>query len=102
MRSRFSNEAQGELTDAAAFYRGRGGAVLAGRFRTAVRAAAKRLSRDPTSWEVIDDRGPFRRCPVGKPWPYDLIFSVEADAVLLVAVWHHHRDPGELEERLRG
>jgi hypothetical protein len=44
-------------------------------------------------------RAPFRRCLVPK-FPYSIIFSIEPEFILVVAVAHAKRKPGYWHDRV--
>ena len=56
----------------------------------AVDAAIGQLLVDPESWPAIDAN--FRRCRVSR-FPFDIVFNIQDDEVLIFAVAHHHRKP---------
>lgn len=87
-----------ELAGAIQYYHRAGGAELATRFLNAFDAAIARIGTDPESLPVFYETarfGPVRRCPLGRPWPYDLLLTVGRHAVGVVSVWHHRRDPND-------
>ncbi len=89
MSYQFLAEALAEFDNAAAWYeRQRPG--LGSEFVQAVDSAIGRLVAHPESWPTIDTR--FRRCPVAV-FPYDVVFGVRNEGVLIFAIAHHHRKP---------
>ncbi|QDT14382.1 type II toxin-antitoxin system RelE/ParE family toxin [Alienimonas californiensis] len=85
-----------ELAGAIQYYHRVGGADLAVRFLKTFDAAMTRIGADPESLPIFYETvrfGPVRRCPLGRPWPYDALFTVARNAVAVVSVWHHRRDP---------
>ena len=91
----FSKLAKQELDDAAHYYeiefRG-----LGKKFRRDVRQAATRISTYPEAWSV--ERGDVRKCLLHK-FPYKLLYSVEEDHTVILAVAHQHRKPDYWIER---
>ena len=63
----------------------------------AVHDAAERALRHPVSWPVL--AGEIRRCQTAR-FPYGVLYSVERDGILVLAVMHLHREPGYWEHRL--
>lgn len=89
MKVLFSDFAKRELDDAVQYleleFEG-----LGTRFRSEVKLAAERISRHPLAWSV--ERGEIRKCLLHK-FPYKLLYSIEADHILILAVAHQHREP---------
>lgn len=50
----------------------------------------------PESWRIIEDD--IRRC-LTKVFPYAVLYSIEADYILIVAVMHCRREPGYWRNR---
>jgi len=67
------------------------------RFRLLVEAATQNICETPLRYRMI--HAPFRRCLIPK-FPYAVIFSVESDQVLIIAVAHTKRKPGYWAGRL--
>lgn len=63
---------------------------LGQRFRREVGAAARRIGRYPLAWSLEGDD--VRRCLLQR-FPYKLLYAVEADQVVILAVAHQHRRP---------
>ena len=95
MRIIFSEYARQELDDAANFleleFEG-----LGNRFKSEVRAAARRLAKHPFAWSI--ERGDVRKCLLHK-FPYKLLYSVETDHIFIIAVAHQHREPDYWSDR---
>jgi plasmid stabilization system protein ParE len=89
MRVFFSDFARRELDDAAEYleleFEG-----LGDDFRAEVKLAVERIARHPLAWSV--ERGEIRKCLLHK-FPYKLLYSIESDHILLLAVAHQHREP---------
>lgn len=89
MRVIFTRIARQELEDAARYfeleYSGLGRS-----FKEEVRKAALRIAEYPQAWSI--ERGEIRKCLLHK-FPYKLMYSVEEDLVLVIAVAHQHRKP---------
>ncbi|MBI3562476.1 MAG: type II toxin-antitoxin system RelE/ParE family toxin [Gammaproteobacteria bacterium] len=89
MRVIFTRIARLELEDAVHYYEleylG-----LGSRFKEEVRKAALRIAAYPQAWSI--ERGDVRKCLLHK-FPYKLMYSVEEDHILVIAVAHQHRKP---------
>ncbi len=89
MRVRFHPEAVAEFEDAARYYASqKSGLDL--RFIEGVELAVRAVAESPTRWRVLEKD--IRRCLV-HVFPYAVLFSVEPDHVLVVAVMHCRREP---------
>lgn len=66
------------------------------RFRLFVESAVQSISENPFCYRVL--HAPFRRCLLQK-FPYSIIFSIESDYLLIIAVAHVKRKPGYWHER---
>lgn len=71
---------------------------LGERFSESVESAIQQLLGDPTSWPVIE--GDVHRCPV-RSFPFDVLFFVEGNDVLIVAVMDQRRRPGYWKDRIQ-
>lgn len=89
MRVLFTRLARQEVEDATAFYeQERSG--LGSRFREEVRATIRRIQENPAAWPVV--RGDVRAGLLYR-FPYRLLYSIEVDHLLIIAVAHQHRRP---------
>lgn len=59
-------------------------------------AAFLRISDFPEAWPVLTQD--LRRCLLHR-FPFGVIYSIEQDEILILAVMHLHRDPGYWESR---
>ncbi len=91
MRVRLLSAAADELDAALRWYASRAPA-LAKRFLDDLRAARQRIARSPEAWRLLHQSG-VRRCQLRR-FPYGLIYVVEADEIIVIAVAHLHRRPG--------
>lgn len=89
MKVVFSKYAKQELDDAIHYYELEYEG-LGRRFGEEVKKAAIRVSEYPKAWSV--ERGDVRKCLLHK-FPYKLLYSIEGDHVLVIAVAHQHRKP---------
>jgi plasmid stabilization system protein ParE len=89
MNIRFLEPAQNELDDAFNWYEMEQ-CGLGRRLLVEVQSALKRITVFPDSCAVIAPG--LRRCMTRK-FPYSLVYGVENDTVVVVAVAHMHRAP---------
>jgi toxin ParE1/3/4 len=92
----FHPEALAEYEAAALYYAERDSAV-AERFVAVVDDAIKRILESPTGWRVLD--GDVRRCLM-QIFPYGVLYTIEVEEVLIVAVMHCSRQPGYWKRRV--
>lgn len=83
----FLPAAEADYQAALAWYRARSMRSAAG-FEAAVADGVQRVADNPGLYALIDDR--HRRCLIRR-YPYSLIYRVEPDGVLIVAVAHSRR-----------
>ena len=96
MRCEFHPEALAEYEAAALYYAERDPAV-GQRFVAAVEDAIDRILAAPTRWRLLDDD--VRRC-LTRVFPYGVLYTIEPDLVLVVAVTHCSRAPGYWKRRV--
>ncbi len=95
MRIIFTRLARLELEDAVRYYELEYSG-LGNRFKEEVRKAALRIATYPQAWSI--ERGDVRKCLLHK-FPYKLMYSVEENHILVIAVAHQHRKPDYWVER---
>ncbi len=59
--------------------------------------AINRIITHPTAWTCIKEN--VRKCRLDK-FPFDIIYALEEEFVVIVAISHHHRKPFYWIERL--
>ena len=96
MKYKFPPHALAEYREAALWYANRE-RPLAENFITAIEDAIDRIVETPTRWRIIDED--VRRCLV-HVFPYAILYTVETDFILIVAVMHFSREPGYWQDRL--
>ncbi len=96
MRVAFHLDAVAEFEAAARFYADRVPG-LDQRCVSAVEAGLAEIAREPTRWAVFT--GDIRRHRV-RVFPYAVLYTVEADSILVVAVMHCNREPGYWRNRV--
>lgn len=95
MKLEFHPEALAEYEAAVMFYEGeRDG--LGDRFAAAVGGALDSVRESPSRWPVLE--ASVRR-RLTRVFPYAVLYSIEADCILVVAIMHCHREPGYWRER---
>ena len=96
MRLEFHSEALDEYEDAARYYAGcQVGLEL--RFITSVESALRQIADDPNrSRFLVED---VRRCLV-RIFPYAILYTIEPDNVVIIAVMHCSREPGYWRHRV--
>jgi len=92
----FHPDAALEFEEAARYYRARG-RVLGDRFAAEVRFAIRRIIETPGRWRVIEED--VRRSTV-RMFPYSVLYTIEPDFILILAVMHGKREPGYWRYRL--
>lgn len=62
----------------------------------AVEDAVNRIRESPTRWQMVDED--VRRCLTRK-FPYEILYTIEEDYILILAVMHCSREPGYWKNR---
>ena len=96
MRYEFHPEALAEFEEAARFYAECQDGLEA-RFIASVESAIRRILQAPNRWRVFEDD--LRRCltPV---FPYAVLYTIEPDYILIIAVMHCSREPDYWRHRV--
>ena len=96
MKLEFHPEALAEFEDAAKYY-----ATcqdnLELRFIASIEAIFKRILEYPEWNRIIEDD--IRFC-LAHVFPYAVLYSIEPDSILVIAVMHCHREPGYWRHRV--
>ena len=96
MRYELHPEALDEFEDAARYYAGcQDGLEL--RFIACVESAFRQASEAPMRWRIFEQD--VRRCLV-HVFQYAVLYSIEYDYVLIIAVMHCSREPGYWRHRI--
>lgn len=90
MKVVFSEAASSEFRDAVEYYAAETEG-LAEHFRLEVASAIKRILQFPNGWPK-SPVGTFRKCLLNR-FPYKIIYNLEEDHILVLAVAHQHRKP---------
>ena len=96
MRVEFHPEARDELKGAVVWYKTQQ-ASLGLRFRQAVDEAIRDAAQFPERHPLLEQD--VRRHLV-RGFPYSVLYAPEHDYVLILAVMHHHREPGYWRHRI--
>jgi plasmid stabilization system protein ParE len=95
MKYVFHPEALTEYSEAVQYYVERR-LELAQAFINAVEDAVNRIRKSPTLWQIIDED--VRRC-LTRRFPYAILYTIEEDYILILAVMHCSREPGYWKNR---
>ena len=96
MKLRILPAAKAEIDEASEYY----DAQRAGpgdRYRASVQDALRSVLDMPLAWSPM--RGGYRRCGTS-PFPYQIIFKISGEIVIVVAVAHTSRRPGYWRGRI--
>jgi toxin ParE1/3/4 len=96
MKYEFHPEALEDYQAATNWYAERGTA-LALQFVAAVEEAIGRVSEAPKRWRILEED--VHRC-LARVFPYAILYTIEADFVLIVAIMHCSREPGYWRHRV--
>lgn len=95
MRIEFLPEAIIELHDAIQYYELQVEG-LGTNFKSVAESTIKRIAVFPTAWSIV--RPNIRKCIMHK-FPYNILYSIEDNTILIIAIAHHHRYPNYWNER---
>ena len=69
------------------------------RFINSVEGAIRKILAAPERWRAFDDD--IRRC-LTQTFPYGILYTIEPDFVLIIAVAHCSREPGYWKHKVSG
>ncbi len=96
MKVIFTELAQKELSDAIVYYEleyfG-----LGKRLKVEVKSSISRITQFPEAWSI--ERGDVRKIFVHR-FPYKILYSIEKDHILIIAIAHQHRKPDYWIDRI--
>jgi plasmid stabilization system protein ParE len=96
LKARYLRPARRELHEAIEYYeQQRPG--LGREFRDEVYATVDRIKALPAAWRPMSPN--TRRCPTRR-FPYGVIYAVERDELVIIAIAHAHRDPNYWKDRI--
>ncbi len=96
MRYKFHPEALIEFSESVIYYSEKSyklGLV----FYTEVENAIHKITKSPTLYRIIEED--VRRCLI-KRFPYGILYTIEEDYILILAVMHFSRDPSYWKHRI--
>ncbi len=96
MKVVFTELARHELSEAIAYYELEYEG-LGKRFEEEVKLSIERIVKFPMTWSI--ERGDVRKYLMHK-FPYKLLYSIEKDHILIIAVAHFHRKPDYWVDKL--
>jgi toxin ParE1/3/4 len=96
MRPEFHPEAVLEFAEAVQFYKQRG-RTLSQRFAGEIRNTIAKIVATPERWRIVEED--VRRCLV-RVFPYSVLYTIEVDYILILAIAHGKRRPGYWRHRL--
>ena len=96
MKVRFLKPAQSELDDAFVWYETKSKG-LGIQFLDEFDRAIRRISAYPHANSEIDDD--LRRCLLSR-FPYGIVYGIDSEIIVVVAVTHLHREPEYWTDRL--
>lgn len=67
------------------------------RFKKEIYSTLKRIQKFPNMYVKV--RNDVRKCVVNK-FPFNVLYSIEEDHILIIAVAHHHRRPDYWVDRI--
>jgi hypothetical protein len=97
VRLEFTAIAELELDEAVAYYNGQQFG-LGEEFAIEVSRAGDRILAHPHAWQQLEDGA--RRCRLNR-FPYGLVYVVEDELILVLAVMFLRRDPTYWRDRLK-
>lgn len=89
MTHRFHPGALQEFEESVRYYHARRQG-LGNRFADEVRSTIRRIVDAPERWRVVEED--VRRCAV-RVFPYSVLYTIEPESILIVAVMHNKRQP---------
>jgi toxin ParE1/3/4 len=95
MRYVFHPEALSEYAEAVQYYTEQR-VEVAQAFINAIEDTVYRIREAPTRYATIDED--VRRC-MARKFPYGVLYTIEQDYILIVAVMHCSREPGYWKSR---
>ncbi|WP_254568498.1 type II toxin-antitoxin system RelE/ParE family toxin [Oscillatoria sp. HE19RPO] len=96
MKYIFHPEALTEYAEAVQYYNEQG-VEVAQAFISAIEDTVYRIRESPTRYAVVDEED-VRRC-MARRFPYGILYAIEPDYILILAVMHCSREPGYWKSR---
>jgi toxin ParE1/3/4 len=98
MKYVFHPAALTEYSEAVQYY-AQNRTALAQAFIDAVENTIYRIRESPITWPIVDED--VRRCMTRK-FPYGVLYTVEEDKILILAIMHCSREPNYWKNRKTG
>lgn len=98
MKVELTTAAEIELDEAIAYYNSKS-PELGTEFSEEARRAAQRIIEYPRARPLFGSDPEIRRCLFNR-FPYGLVYAIEGDVAVVLAVMHLHRDPTYWRHRL--
>lgn len=95
MRYAFHPEALSEYAEAVQYYTQQRAEVVQA-FINAIEDAVYRIRESPTRYVAVDED--VRRC-MTRRFPYGVLYTIEQDYILILAIMHCSREPGYWKSR---
>jgi len=70
---------------------------LGKKFESNIKSSINRIKRFPTAYVKIQDE--VRKCVLHK-FPFNIMYSIEENHIVIIAIAHHHRKPDYWIERI--
>ena len=96
MKIKFLTLAKVELNDAA-FYYNLELDGLGDKYKEEIKKSVLRIIKFPESWPL--EKGNIRKYLLHK-FPYKILYSIEHDCILIIAIAHQHRKPDYWIDRI--
>lgn len=98
MKVRFLKPAQSEVDDAVSWYDSQSRS-LGTQFLDDLDRAVRRIVAYPLASAIIEED--LRRCLLSR-FPYGIVYGIDSETVIVIAVAHLHREPRYWIDRLPG
>ena len=97
MRYEFHPDARQEFRESAAYYESKR-VNLGVAFTSEIESVLRHIVKAPERWPLIEED--VRRC-LARRFPYGVLYTIEPDYILILAIMHCSRKPGYWRDRLR-
>ena len=93
----FLPEAEQEMLEAAQYYQSQSPG-LGSNFLSEVERAVNSIATSPDTWRILE--GDLRRRLI-RTFPFGILFRVDPEEIVIIAVAHLRKEPGYWKERLK-
>ena len=97
MKYKFHPEALHEFSESVIYYTDKSSS-LGIAFYSEVERAIRKIIKNPTLYRTIEED--VRRC-ITKHFPYGILYTIEEDYILILAVMHFSREPSYWKHRIK-